>query len=139
MLKYVLPLFAVLLIALSCQPSVSAHHSSDWLYRIMMCESGGDPLAVNEQPTERHANGQIGSYGLFQFGIPTWQIAVKAAQKIGYRNREWIHWIHAYPDAAPEDVQWDMARLIWNQEDGKGWRHWRNCAIQIGFPAAVSE
>ena len=132
MLKIVLSLVAVLLIAFSCQPSVSAHHSSDWLYRIMMCESGGDPLAENLSDTESHWDGRTGSFGLFQFSQGTWNdIAIRAFDG-GLID---VDWSHSLPHYAPEEVQWDMARFVW--DGGAGWHHWWNCAISAGYPDAM--
>lgn len=129
-------LMAALLLA--AKPASAACETSRcWLSKIMMCESGGDPTAVNESRTEQHSNGQIGSYGLFQFGVPTWQYAVKAAHDINLGKKEWIEWIHVYPDAAPENVQWAMAILIW--DDGEGARHWHNCANAVGYAAVTPE
>ena len=39
-------------------------------YNIMICESGGNPKAVEEPGGN---GGPLGHYGLFQFDIPTWQ------------------------------------------------------------------
>ena len=107
------------------------HHSQNWqwLEKIAQCESGGDWGAVNERTSEKHDQGQIGSYGKYQFGVPTWQETVKRAVLIGKAD---IGWIHVYPDAAPPEIQQQMATLIW--DSGKGWRHWAGCAAQVGYP-----
>ena len=133
MLKYVLPLFAVLLIAFSCGVAdVSAHHSDSWLYRIMMCESRGDPQAENLSETEAHWDGRTGSFGLFQFSEGTWDDVARRTFEGGLID---VDWSHSPPHYAPEEVQWQMARLVW--DSGEGWRHWENCARHVGYPPAV--
>ena len=69
-------------------------------YNLMICESSGNPRAV-EDPGGN--GGPLGHYGLFQFDYPTWQ-------SVGG---------HGDPrDASPEE-QWTRAYMLYQR---RGWR-----------------
>jgi Transglycosylase-like domain/Putative Flp pilus-assembly TadE/G-like len=72
------------------------------LFNIMMCESHGNPRAV-EPPGGR--GGALGHYGLFQFDLPTWQ-------SVGG---------HGNPmDASPEE-QWARAVMLYQRRGVQPW------------------
>ena len=99
-----------------------------WLVMLAECESRNNPQAVNDRGEEKHANGQRGSFGLFQFGKPTWDGQVKQAVRLGWGD---IGWIHLWPDEADRQVQWDLAALLW--DGGEGAYHWLLCSRDIGY------
>jgi hypothetical protein len=71
-------------------------------YAIMMCESGGDPHALEEPGGN---GGPLGHYGLFQFDIPTWE-------SVGG---------HGDPrDASPEE-QWMRAYMLYQRRGFQPW------------------
>jgi hypothetical protein len=74
-------------------------------YNLMICESSGNPKAVEEPGGN---GGALGHYGLFQFDYPTWQ-------SVGG---------HGDPrDASPEE-QWMRAYMLYQR---RGWQPWE-CA-----------
>jgi hypothetical protein len=74
-------------------------------YNLMICESSGNPRAI-EDPGGN--GGALGHYGLFQFDYPTWQ-------SVGG---------HGDPrDASPEE-QWARAYMLYQR---RGWQPWE-CA-----------
>jgi hypothetical protein len=71
-------------------------------YNIMICESGGDPQAIEEPGG---VGGPLGHYGLFQFDIPTWE-------SVGG---------HGNPiEAAPEE-QWMRAIMLYQRRGFQPW------------------
>jgi transglycosylase-like protein/putative Flp pilus-assembly TadE/G-like protein len=74
-------------------------------YNLMICESSGNPRAIEEPGGN---GGALGHYGLFQFDYPTWQ-------SVGG---------HGDPrDASPEE-QWMRAYMLYQR---RGWQPWE-CA-----------
>jgi resuscitation-promoting factor RpfB len=74
-------------------------------YNLMICESSGNPRALEEPGGN---GGALGHYGLFQFDYPTWQ-------SVGG---------HGDPrDASPEE-QWMRAYALYRT---RGWQPWE-CA-----------
>jgi hypothetical protein len=74
-------------------------------YNLMICESSGNPRAI-DQPGGN--GGALGHCGLFQFDYPTWQ-------SVGG---------HGDPrDASPEE-QWMRAYMLYQR---RGWQPWE-CA-----------
>lgn len=86
---------------------------------LMMCESGGDPEAINESETETHWDGKVGSYGLYQFSHGTWMGITYQAFRLGLTPFDWGH---VRPDYAPERIQTLMAELLWDKGEGRS--HW---------------
>lgn len=88
---------------------------------LMMCESGGDTDALNEN------DGKIGShsYGIFQFKKSTWW---EQTRKYGYyQNLEENEIENAIYD---RETQRNLTRNM--IRDG-GACHWENCAVKIGL------
>ena len=96
---------------------------------IALCESGGDPGAVNVAASETHWDGRTGSYGLYQFGRGTWDDIARRAWLAGLVE---VDWSHGYPHHAPPAAQTRLAEILWDA--GRGWRHWRACSAQAGWP-----
>ena len=96
---------------------------------IAQCESSGDPAAVNVSASETHWDGRVGSYGLYQFGSGTWDDIARRAWRAGLVE---VDWSHGYPHHAPPAAQTRLAEILW--DDGRGWRHWRACSEQHGWP-----
>jgi len=71
-------------------------------YNIMICESGGDPHAIEEPGG---AGGPLGHYGLFQFDIPTWE-------SVGG---------HGNPMDAPPEEQWMRAIMLYQRRGFQPW------------------
>ena len=114
--------------AIDARPLSAERNSSYWLDKIMMCESGGDPLAENLNETETHWDGRVGSFGLFQFAEATWQVVAKNVFDAGLTK---IDWSHMPPHYAPPEIQRKIAYFTW--DGGEGWQHWFNCAHMVGY------
>jgi Transglycosylase-like domain/Putative Flp pilus-assembly TadE/G-like len=71
-------------------------------YNIMICESGGDPQAIEEPGG---VGGPLGHYGLFQFDIPTWE-------SVGG---------HGNPINAPPEEQWARAIMLYQRRGFQPW------------------
>lgn len=100
------------------------------LAQIALCESDGDPRAVNESASETHWDGRVGSYGLYQFGRGTWGDVAGRAWRAGLVE---VDWSHGYPHHAPPRAQTLIAEILW--DDGRGWGHWRGCSLRLAEQA----
>jgi uncharacterized membrane protein YgcG len=80
------------------------------LFNIMICESGGDPRALEEPGGN---GGPLGHYGLFQFDIPTWE-------SVGG---------HGDPRDAPPEEQWMRAVMLYQRRGLQPWE----CAGRLGY------
>jgi hypothetical protein len=80
------------------------------LFNIMICESGGDPRAL-EAPGGN--GGPLGHYGLFQFDFPTWE-------SVGG---------HGDPRDAPPEEQWMRAVMLYQRRGLQPWE----CAGKLGY------
>ena len=64
------------------------------LYNIMLCESSGNPRAI-EPPGGN--GGALGHYGLFQFDIPTWESVGGTGNPIDASAEEqWMRAVRLY-------------------------------------------
>jgi hypothetical protein len=72
------------------------------MYNIMICESSGNPRAIEEPGG---VGGALGHYGLFQFDLPTW------ASVGGQGN----------PIDAPPEEQWMRAIALYNMRGFQAW------------------
>ena len=80
------------------------------MFNIMICESSGNPHAI-EAPGGN--GGALGHYGLFQFDIPTWQSVGGSGSPL---------------DASPEE-QWTRALILYQQRGLQPWE----CAGKLGY------
>jgi hypothetical protein len=80
------------------------------LFNVMICESSGNPRAI-EAPGGN--GGALGHYGLFQFDVPTWQSVGGSGSPL---------------DASPEE-QWKRAVILYQRRGLQPWE----CASRLGY------
>ena len=79
-------------------PSSVPENLRAMLYNIMLCESSGNPRAI-EPPGGN--GGALGHYGLFQFDIPTWESVGGSGNPIDASPEEqWMRAVKLYQSAA---------------------------------------
>jgi resuscitation-promoting factor RpfA len=91
-------------VAAACNPTSAPSPSASDLYRLRMCESGGN-YAI--------ATGN-GYYGAYQFDAGTWQ-------SLGFGG---------LPNQAAPFVQDEAVAKLWRQ---RGWSPWPGCASSLGL------
>ncbi len=89
--------------------------------KLAMCESGGDPMALNPQ------DGGSRSSGVLQFKDSTFIHYAKRYQL--FPNAEDAEILNFLNDA---EYQKQLAKLMLD-ENPNNWRHWYNCSLKTGL------
>jgi hypothetical protein len=114
------------IITLACSMECSTIEVTPQAAAIAACESGNTKTlgSVSWRASNFNDNGTVDT-GAFQFNSYwMWNLEKPWMLKKAF-GEQWedVIWEYRSAGSAPEHIQYEMFRSVWN--DGKGWKHWK--------------